>query len=240
MGLAVTLYQAPAFRDFHSQIVIGSGIGQYSCQPLLQGNGFCFITQGAAARDPQTGEHGEQQEPGQTCGIYLPAAPAEQADETPQYRDFQVQGAFPGRHDVAHLLHPGVHEFLPGDDLGGLCLHLFPDPGKTAGTGLQIRHPDGVLVSHPQGQVTGGLNGQPVVPVGGVRPQDRLQPVQVLVRVADVLVIRQFRHRCPNHLMGLRRELCPDPVQQCLCVFMHRLSSRARGLLPFLLLLPFL
>ena len=151
-----------------------------------------------------------------------------------------MQGAFPGRHDVAQFLHPGVHEFLPGDDLAGLCLHLFPDPGKTTGTGLQVRHPDGVLVSHPQGQVTGSLNGQPVVPVGGVHPQDRLQPVQVLVRVADVLVIRQFRHRRPDHLMGLRRELLPDPVQQCLRVLMHRLSSRAQGLRPFLLLLPLL
>ena len=125
-----------------------------------------------------------------------------------------MQVAFPGRHDVAQLLYPGVHEFLPGHDLTLLRLYLFSHPVKARGAYFQVRHPDRVFVSHRKRQVTGGLNGQQVVPVSTIRPQDRLQPVQVLIGVTDVLVIRQFACGCPDDLMGLRRELSPDPVQQ--------------------------
>ncbi len=87
--------------------------------------------------------------------------------------------------------------------LARLGAHLGRDAGAAAGIDLGLRHPDHVLVGHPHRQVTADLAQQEAAGARRfVGEPDRREPVDVKLRIGDVLIADEPARAFLDHIAG--------------------------------------
>ena len=199
VGVGISLHQAAAADHLDREVVIRGPIAQRGGQPAVQMRAFLLVAQGVAAPAPKAAQQIQQAKPDHPVGAQPPPAPEQPAQPFhPARAGLQALAQTRGQ-QARHLLGAGVHE-LGQVQVGGVGgLHLLPDPGKTRGAGLQVGHPDHVIVRHGVRDVFRRLAAEGMVAGGVVLAQDRVDPVQVFGAIGDVLIIHHLAQAGARH-----------------------------------------
>ena len=111
----------------------------------------------------------------------------------------------------ADLVDAGLEELRNVKRLARLRAHLGRNAGAAARIDLGLRHPDGVLIRHAHREVPADLAQQAAL---GARcfvdEPDRRQPVDIELRVFDVLIGDQPTRAFLDHVAGGGRHHCHD------------------------------
>ena len=174
------------------------------------------MAQGAAAPELQTAHRVQHQEGHQAVGAH-PAAFGKPAVQTghPDRAGGNAR-AHAGGQQTGDFLGTGVHVFGQLHQIAILQAHFAFDPDHSRGAGLQVGHPDHVVISHCVGDVFRRLTGQDVAVVGAVTGQDEFDAVQVVSAVGYVLKLDHLAQARQGHFddrggQGLRASLQVGP-----------------------------